>query len=131
MLTRQSFEAWVRDLLSDQRFICTHICMYPVHTFLDLIYGCQKLQVPGSDKTLTDCKAKEEVDSLHVPLHQHVLAGTTQNGIEAIEGKAQGHASILRHGEDLDRGCRVGNGPQGNIPPPSASHKHLLVGAVA
>ncbi len=64
-------------------------------------------------------------------MHQHVLAGTTQDGIGAIKGKAQGHASILRHGEDLDWGCRVGKGPQGNIPTPCARHKHLLVGAVA
>ena len=78
--------------------------MYLIHTFLTLIHGCQKLQVLGSDKMLTDCKAREEDDSRHVPMHQHVLAGTTQDGIVAVKVKAQGHASILRHAEDLDWG---------------------------
>lgn len=80
---------------------------------------------------LTDCKARKGDDSLHVPMNQHVLAGTTQYGIKAIVVKAQGHASILRHAEDLDWGCRTGQSPQGHIPASSASQKHLLVGAVA
>jgi len=97
-------------------------------TFLALIHGSQKLHMYKVRQVAGRLKPD---DSRHVPMHQHVLAGATQDGIGAIKGKAQGHASILRHGEDLDWGCRVGKGPQGNIPTPSASHKHLLVGTVA
>ncbi len=87
--------------------------------------------VPGSDKLLAGREARKGDDSLHVPMHQQVLAGATQDGIVAVKVEAQGHASILRHGEDLDWGCRTRKGPQANAPAPCASQKHLLVGAVA
>lgn len=114
MLTRQSFEAWSSF----------------AQTFLALIHGSQKLHMYQGQTSCWQIERQGD-DSRHVPMHQHVLAGTTQDGIGAIEGKTQGHASILRHGEDLDGGCRVGKGPQGHIPTPCARHQHLLVGAVA
>lgn len=99
-------------------------------TFLALIHGSQKLHMYQGQTSCWQIERQGD-DSRHVPMHQHVLAGTTQDGIGAIEGKTQGHASILRHGEDLDGGCRVGKGPQGHIPTPCARHQHLLVSAVA